>query len=67
MFRNPVKKMKKACYQMGYETTIFIEHDELMKKLAKIIVHEKVMDDEAFEMAQKAFAEGCNDRNILGV
>jgi hypothetical protein len=65
MFNNPVKRMQEACYQMGYETVDFIEHDELMQKLAKVIVREKVMDEEAFEMAKQAFAEGCNDRNIV--
>ena len=67
MFNNPVKRMQERCYKMGQETTDFIEHEALIKKLAKVIVQEKVMDEEAFEMAQQAFSEGCNDRNILGI
>lgn len=61
---NPVSRMQERCYAMGYATKDFIEHEELMQKLVKVIVQEKVMDEEAFELAKQAFAEGCNDKNL---
>jgi len=39
-----------------------VPHDTLMKILAKIIVQEKVLDCDAFEMASKAYAEGFNGK-----
>ena len=71
-----VSRMRGICYEMGQQSEDKIPYGDLMKKLAKVIVQEKVMDEEAFEIASKAFAEGFqglklgelgNDTNIDNV
>lgn len=57
---HPENRMRKRCYELGKLTPDKVPHKTLMKMLAKIIVEEKVRDDDAFEMASKAFAEGFN-------
>lgn len=55
---NPTDRMRERCYRLGKEMPNKIPHDEVLKLLAKIIVQEKVLDDDAFEIASKAYAKG---------
>jgi hypothetical protein len=59
---SPSKQMRERCFKLGQEMPNEVPHDTLMKILAKIIVQEKVLDCDAFEMASKAYAEGFNDK-----
>lgn len=59
---NPSKKMRERCFKLGQEMPNEVEYYTLMKILAKIIVEEKVLDCDAFEMASKAYAEGFNGK-----
>jgi hypothetical protein len=43
-----------------------VEHKTLMGILAKVIVQEKVLDEDAFKVASQAFAEGFNGLNLGG-
>ena len=62
----PSERLRKRCWNLGQEMPDKVEHEILMKILAKAIVYEKVLDDDAFEMASKAFAEGFNDLPLGG-
>jgi hypothetical protein len=55
---SPAKSMRERCWRLGQEMLNEVEHTVLMNLLAKIIVQEKVLDCDAFEMASKAYSEG---------
>ena len=61
---SPSERMRKRCYKLGQEMPDKVEHEVLMKILAKVIVQEKVLDCDAFEMASKAYAEGFNNLEL---
>ena len=60
MIGTPSEQMRQRCWKLGQEMPDEVEHETLMKILAKVIVQEKVLDDDAFKMASKAYAEGFN-------
>lgn len=55
---NSIERLINRCHELGGLMPRKVENTELAKILAKIIVEEKVMDEDAFEIASKAFAEG---------
>jgi hypothetical protein len=63
---NPLERMRKKCHKLGMSAPDTMEYDTIMKICAKIIVKEKVLDDDAFEHASKAFAEGFNGLHLGG-
>lgn len=46
------------CKDLGRTSTKELTGDDLSQALAKIIVNEKVLDDDAFEIAAKYYHEG---------
>jgi hypothetical protein len=60
-----LNRMRLRCFKLGKEMPDEVEHEILMKILAKIIVQEKVHDDDAFELASKAYAEGFNGLVVM--
>lgn len=53
-----VKQLRIQCRQLGAELSgQVVEENDLCKMFAKIIVANKVMDEEAFEIAESAFSE----------
>jgi len=48
----------RKCKELGKSTTDTPSNEELTKRLAKIIVTEKIHDDDAFDLARKAYDEG---------
>lgn len=63
---SPSERMRKRCWNLGQEMPDQVEHEVLMGILAKVIVQEKVLDEDAFEAASKAYAEGFNGLNLGG-
>jgi len=51
-------KFVERCKELGRDTTTDLTGDELSKKLAKVIVTESIMDDDAFELGEKYYREG---------
>jgi hypothetical protein len=45
------------CFKLGQDTPNLSE-DEISKRLATIIVSEKILDDDAFEIARTAYEKG---------
>jgi hypothetical protein len=54
MFDNFISR----CKELGKEPAPELTGDALSTALAKIIVNEKVLDDDAFELAAKCYHEG---------
>jgi len=50
----------RKCRELGRATTTDLTDEELVGKLAKIIVSEKIHDADAFELATQAYNEGQN-------
>ena len=63
---SPADRMRKRCFKLGEQMPDKVEHQTLMGILAKVIVQEKVLDEDAFEAASKAYAEGFNGLNLGG-
>ena len=63
---NPLERMRKECHKLGMNAPDKLEYEAIMKICAKVIVREKVLDDDAFEHASKAFAEGFNGLHLGG-
>ncbi|GAG78147.1 unnamed protein product [marine sediment metagenome] len=53
-------KVKQQCYDLGKGMPNGVSHEDLMQLLVKIIVKEKIHDDDAFALASRAYAEGFN-------
>jgi len=60
MIGTPSEQMRQRCWELGQKMPDKVEHKILMGILAKVIVQEKVLDDDAFKMASKAYSEGFN-------
>jgi hypothetical protein len=52
------------CKELGRSSPIELTGADLSTALAKIIVNEKVQDDDAFEIAEKYYNEGRNEPSI---
>ncbi len=52
------------CRKLGAAMPSGVDLDIIMKLLTKIIVQEHVNDDDAFEVASKAYSEGFNNITI---
>lgn len=52
-----IKKLSESCFKLGQEKPDLSE-DEISKQLAKIIVSEKILDDDAFELGRQAYDKG---------
>lgn len=57
---NPLERMRERMYELGQDAPDKMSYKQIMKICATVIVQEKVLDDDAFEQASKAFAEGFN-------
>jgi hypothetical protein len=55
---NNTDNLKQQCYDLGKAMPNKVPHEHLMKILAKVIVKEKIHDDDAFALASRAFSEG---------
>jgi hypothetical protein len=64
MSESALNRMRLRCFKLGKEMPDEIEYEILMKILAKIIVQEKVQDDDAFDYASKAYNEGFLDLSM---
>jgi hypothetical protein len=59
----PLERLINRSRELGKITPNKVKHETILELLAKIIVEEKVLDEDAFEVASKAFAEGFNNVN----
>jgi len=50
-------QLKQKCYDLGKAMPNGVSHETLIKLLAKIIVQEKIHDEDAFEIASKAYSD----------
>jgi hypothetical protein len=50
-------KLIERCFNLGQEKPNLSE-DQISKHLAKIIVSEKILDDDAFEIGRQAYDKG---------
>jgi hypothetical protein len=50
-------KLIESCFKLGQEKPDLSE-DQISKHLAKIIVSQKILDDDAFEIGRQAYDEG---------
>lgn len=57
---NPMERMRERVHELGQEAPDKMSHEQIMKICVTVIVQEKVLDDDAFQQASKAFAEGFN-------
>jgi hypothetical protein len=64
MVESALNRMRLRCFKLGKEMPDEVEHEILMKILAKVIVQEKVQDDDAFDYASSAYAEGFSGANM---
>ena len=53
-----IDELKQQCYDLGKSMPDKVPHTTLMKILAKIIVEKGVNDDDAFDLASRAYTEG---------
>lgn len=61
---NVYDTLKNRCYQMGKDSPDKIPHDEIMKKVVKVIVELKINDEDAFSIGSRAFSEGFEGLNL---
>jgi predicted alpha/beta hydrolase len=57
---NPLERMRERVYELAQDAPDKMSYEQIMKICATVIVQEKVLDDDAFQQASKAFAEGFN-------
>ena len=62
---NSLKRMQDKCYQLGVEMEKEVDDETLQKLFAKVIVQEKILDDDAFEIANTFFERGRNVRRNM--
>jgi hypothetical protein len=58
-----ITELKERCRSLGERQERGLSEKELSKKLAKIIVSLKILDDDAFEIAAEAYKEGRGTGN----
>jgi hypothetical protein len=61
---NNINELKQQCYDLGKSMPNKVPHETVMQMLAKVIVEKKIHDDDAFDMASQAYAEGFNGLDL---